>query len=66
LPHDDLDFWVTVEYVQRDDGSYEAAAYNGEELLGEGVGDTKQEAVRAALQTLGEQIASDLTEKVAG
>jgi len=61
-----LDMWVTVEVRERDDGRYEARATVDEEPLGEGVGATLQDAVRAALEALGEPYASDIAESVKG
>jgi hypothetical protein len=65
-----LDYFVTVEISVLADGRYSVTAtiLEGfeEKPLGEGVGDTPQEAVRAALAELGEPVASDLAEKVPG
>lgn len=66
LSHPGLDVWVTVELRERDDGRYTVAATIDEEPLGEGVGDTPQEAVKAALQALGEPYASEIAESVEG
>ena len=59
-----LDMWVTVEVRERDDGRYEARATVDAEPLGEGGGATLQDAVRAALEALGEPFASDIAESV--
>lgn len=61
-----LEFFVTVEITVEPDGRYAATASILEDPLGEGDGETPQEAVRAALEELGEPLASDLAEKVAG
>ena len=66
LSHPQLDAWVTVEITERDDGSYAVSAAIDDEPLGEGVGDTPQEAVKAALKTLGEPYASEMAESVKG
>jgi hypothetical protein len=66
LSHPDLDVWVTVELRERDDGRYTVAATIDEEALGEGIGDTPQEAVEAALQALGEPYASEMAESLEG
>ena len=66
LSHPQLDIWVTVEITERDDGRYVANAAIDEDPLGEGVGDTLQEAVKAALEPLGEPYASDMAETVKG
>jgi hypothetical protein len=58
-----LDVWVTVE-ITESDGRYEATATIDEEPLGEGVGDTLPEAVKAALEALGEPYASDMAESI--
>ena len=63
LTHPRLDFWVTVEIHERD-GRYMATADLGEDSRDVGVGDTPQEAVRAALKTLGEPYASEMAEGV--
>jgi len=63
LSHPQLDVWVTVE-VKAQDGSYEATATVDEEPLGDGVGETLQEAVKAALATLGEPYASEIAASV--
>ena len=61
-----LDVWVAVEVRERDDGRYEARATVDDEPLGEGVGATLQDAVRAALESLGEPYASDMAATVEG
>jgi hypothetical protein len=61
-----LEFFVTVEIQEMADGSYTVAASVDEDPLGEGAGDTPQTAVAAALEELGEPLASDLAEKVPG
>jgi len=63
LTHPKLDSWVTVEIHERD-GSYVATADLGEDSRDVGVGDTPQEAVRAALRSLGEPYASEMAERV--
>jgi hypothetical protein len=63
LTHPSLDFWVTVEIHERS-GRYMATADLGEDSRGVGVGDTPQEAVRAALHSLGELYASQMAEGV--
>ena len=64
LTHPRLDSWVTVEIWERD-GRYLATADLGEDSRDIGVGDTPQEAVRAALRSLGEPYASEMAEGVA-
>ena len=59
LTHPDLDFWVTVDIHERD-GRFMATADLGEDSRNVGVGETQQEAVRAALRSLGEPYASEL------
>jgi len=59
LTHPRLDFWVTVEIHERD-GRYMATADLAEDSRDVGVGDTAQEAVRAALRSLGEPYASEM------
>jgi len=67
LSHPQLDIWVTVEISERDVGGYAAAATVDGDPLGEGVGDTQQEAVQAALvEAVGEPYASDMAESVEG
>ena len=57
LTHPALDFYVDVTIHERD-GRYMATADRAEESRG--VGDTPQEAVRAALRALGEPYAREL------
>ena len=64
LSHSDLDFWVDVTVHERD-GRYMATADLGEDSRDIGVGDTPQEAVRAALKALGEPYASEMAEGAA-
>ena len=59
LTHTDLDFWVDVTVHERD-GRYMATADLAEDSLDVGVGDTPQEAVKAALRALGEPYASEM------
>ena len=59
LTHPDLDFWVTVEVHERD-GRYMATADVGEDSQDVGVGDTAQEAVKEALESLGEPYANEV------
>ena len=66
LSHMQLDAWVTVEIRKGDDGRYVVTATIDDEPLGEGVGDTPQEAVKAALEALGEPYASDMAATVEG
>jgi len=63
LTHPHLDFWVTVEIHERD-GRYMATADLAEDSRDVGVGDTPQEAVRAALRALGEPYANEMAEGV--
>ena len=63
LSHPKLTFWVTIEIHERD-GRYMATADLGEDSRDVGVGDTPQEAVRAALRWLGEPYASEMAEGV--
>ena len=65
LTHPDLDFWVTVEIHERD-GRYMATADLGGDSRDVGEGDTPQEAVRAALRSLGEPCASEMAAGVTG
>ena len=58
-----LDFWVTVEVRERD-GRFMAAADLGEDSRDLGVGVTTEEAVNAALRSLGESYASELAAAV--
>ena len=62
-PHPDLDFHVDVTVHERD-GRFMATADLGEDSWTWGVGDTAQEAVRAALQALGEPYASEMAARV--
>ncbi len=57
LLRSDLDFRVNVTLHERD-GRYMATADFAEDSRDVGVGDTRQEAVRAALQSLGEPYAT--------
>ena len=61
-----LEYFVRVEIRELAAESYTAIATVDEEPLGEGTGDTPQAAVRAALEELGEPLASELSEKVPG
>jgi hypothetical protein len=63
LTHPKLGFWVTVEIWERN-GLYMATADLAEDSRDVGVGDTPQEAVRAALRSLGEPCASEMAEGV--
>ena len=63
LTHTDLDFWVDVTVHERD-GRYMATADLAEDSLDVGVGDTPQEAVKAALRALGEPYATEMAEGV--
>ena len=63
LAHTELDLWIDVTVHERD-GRYMATADLGEDSRDVGVGDTPQEAVRAALKTLGEPYASEMAEGV--
>ena len=63
LTHPRLDFWVAVEIHERD-GRFMATADLAEGSRDVGVGDTPQEAVRAALGSLGEPYASEMAEGV--
>ena len=63
LTHPKLDFRVTVEVWERD-GRYMATADLGEDSRDVGVGDTPQEAVRAALAALGEPYASEIADSM--
>jgi hypothetical protein len=65
LTHADLDFWVDVVVYERD-GRFMAAADLAEDSRDIGVGDTPQEAVRAALEALGEPYASEMAEEAEG
>ena len=59
LNHLDLDFYVDVTVHDRD-GRFMATADLAEDSRDVGVGDTPKEAVRAALQSLGEPDASEM------
>jgi len=61
-----VDYWVRVEISELVDGHYEATATIDGEPLGEGTGGTQREAVRAALESLGEPYASDMADNVTG
>ena len=63
LTHPGLDFYVDVTVHERD-GRYMATADLGEDSRDVGVGDTAQEAVRAALRSLGEPYASEVAERM--
>ena len=62
-PH--LDYWVTVELREQDEG-YRATAIVDEDPPGTGAGDTVQEAVEAALEALDVPYASEMAEDVPG
>jgi hypothetical protein len=64
LTHPDLDFYVNVTVHERD-GRFMATADLAEDSRDVGVGDTPQEAVRAAQRSLGEPYASEMAEGVA-
>jgi len=55
---------VTVEIQALPEGQYAVTATVDQEPLGDGVGDTPQAAVKAALESLGEPLASDIAENV--
>jgi hypothetical protein len=61
LTHPSLDFWVHVTLHERD-GRYMATADLGEDSRDVGVGDTAQEALRAALRSLREPYATEMAE----
>ena len=63
LTHPDLDFWVDVTIHERD-GRRMATADLAEDSRDVGVEDTPQEAVRAALRSLGEPYASEMADEV--
>ena len=65
LTHPKLGFWVTVEIHERD-GRFMATADLAEDSWDVGVGDTPQEAVRAALRVLGKPYASEMAAGVGG
>jgi hypothetical protein len=62
LTHPALDFYVDVIIYERH-GRFMAAADLAEDSRDIGVGDTPQEAVRAALAPLGEPYASEMAER---
>lgn len=64
LTHPDLDFYVDVTVHERD-GRYMAPADFGEDSRDVGVGDTAQEALRAALRSLREPYATEMAESAA-
>ena len=64
LTHPGLDFYVDVTLHERH-GRYMATADLAEDSRDIGVGDTPQEAVRAALAALGEPSASEMADGVA-
>ena len=57
LTHPRLDNWVIVELHQRD-GRFMATVDLADDSHDVGLGDTSQEAVRAALRSLGEPYAT--------
>jgi hypothetical protein len=61
LTHPDLDFWVDVAVHERD-GRFMATADLAEDSRDVGIGDTPQEAVGAALVSLGEPFASEMAD----
>jgi len=63
LTHPRLDSWITVEIHERGE-RYMATADLGGESRDVGVGDSPQEAVRAALRRLGEPYAGEMAESV--
>jgi hypothetical protein len=63
LTHPLIDFRVAVEIHERD-GRFMTTADLAEDSRDVGVGDTPQEAVRAALQSLGEPYAGEMAEGV--
>ena len=60
-----LDYWVTVELREQDEG-YTATATVDDQPSGTGAGDTAQEAVEAALDALDVPYASEMAEDVPG
>ena len=64
LSHPELDFYVEVTVRERE-GRYMATADLAEDSRDVGVADTPQEAVRAALRSLGEPFASEMAEGLA-
>lgn len=65
LTHPDLDFWVDVAVHERN-GRFKATADLGKDSRDVVVGDMPQEAVRAALRSLGEPYASEMAESLTG
>jgi hypothetical protein len=63
LTHPRLDFYVDVTLCERD-GRFMATADLAEDSRDIGVGDTPQEAVRAAIEVLGEPYASEMADGV--
>jgi hypothetical protein len=63
LTHSELDFYIDVA-VHEHDGRFMATADLGEDSRDVGVGDTLQEAVRAALRSLGESYAAEMAKGV--
>jgi hypothetical protein len=63
LTHQALDFWVDVTLYERE-GRFMATADLAEDSRDIGVGDTPVEAVRAALESLGEPYATEMAETV--
>ena len=61
LTHPRLDFYVKVTVHERD-GRFMSTADLAEDSRDVGTGDTPQEAVRAALRSLGEPYASKMAE----
>ena len=61
-----IEYFVRVETRELEGGSFVANSSIDEEPLGEAIGDTLHEAVRASLAELGEPLASDLAAKVPG
>ena len=59
LSHPALDFYIDVTVHERD-GRFMATADLGEDSRDVGMGDTPQEAVRAALRSLGKPCASEM------
>lgn len=65
LTHPRLGVWVAVEIHERD-RRYISTADLAEDSRDVGVGDTPQEAVQAALSSLGEPYATEMAADVAG
>ena len=63
LIHPDLDFYIDVAVYERD-GRYMATADLAEDSRDIGVGNTPREAVRAALQALGEPYATVMADGI--